>query len=40
VSFEAPDLPPGGRRVRVNADYVGEKLRGIADDEDLAKYIL
>jgi ATP-dependent HslUV protease ATP-binding subunit HslU len=40
VSFEAPDMPEGARRVCVDADYVRQELRGIADDEDLAKYIL
>jgi ATP-dependent HslUV protease ATP-binding subunit HslU len=40
VSFDAPDLPADAREVRVDAAYVLDKLRGIADDEDLAKYIL
>ncbi|MBE3069623.1 MAG: ATP-dependent protease ATPase subunit HslU [Planctomycetes bacterium] len=40
VSFDAPDLPADRRQVTVDAAYVGDRLRGIADDEDLAKYIL
>ena len=40
VSFEAPDLPADERKVRIDADYVREKLRDVIEDEDLAKYIL
>ena len=40
VSFEAPDLSPGARRLTVDADYVREKLQNVIKDEDLAKYIL
>jgi len=40
VSFEAPDLPPDARHVTVDADYVRDKLKGVLQDEDLAKYIL
>jgi ATP-dependent HslUV protease ATP-binding subunit HslU len=40
LSFDAPDLPAGEREVRVDADYVRERLKAIAEDEDLAKYIL
>jgi ATP-dependent HslUV protease ATP-binding subunit HslU len=40
VSYNAPDLPEDRRRVCVDAEYVREKLKSIAKDEDLAKYIL
>jgi len=40
VSFEAPDLPAAKRKVRIDADYVREKLKDVIEDEDLAKYIL
>ncbi|MFO8015264.1 MAG: ATP-dependent protease ATPase subunit HslU [Phycisphaerae bacterium] len=40
VSFEAPDLPPDDRTVRVDAAYVREKLKDVLEDEDMAKYIL
>ena len=40
VSFEAPDLPADRRTVRVDSDYVRDKLRDVMDNEDLAKYIL
>jgi ATP-dependent HslUV protease ATP-binding subunit HslU len=40
VSFEAPDLPQDQRRIRIDAEYVRERLRAIMADEDLAKYIL
>ena len=36
--FEAPDM--GGTSVTIPAAYVKEKLSGIAEDEDLSKYIL
>ncbi len=40
VSFDAPDLPEAEREIRVDAAFVRERLKGIAEDEDLAKYIL
>jgi len=40
LSFDAPDLSADGRRVRIDAAYVREKLKSIIEDEDLAKYIL
>ncbi|ABS26888.1 ATP-dependent protease ATPase subunit HslU [Anaeromyxobacter sp. Fw109-5] len=38
ISFDAPDLR--GQRIVVDAAYVRERLAGIAEDEDLARYIL
>jgi ATP-dependent HslUV protease ATP-binding subunit HslU len=38
VSFEAPDMKMG--RITVNAAYVAERLKTVAQDEDLSKYIL
>jgi len=38
VSFDAPDLPD--KHVEITRDYVREKLKGIAEDEDLSRYIL
>ena len=38
VSFEAADHP--GNTVTVDADYVNEQLAGLAQDEDLSRYIL
>jgi len=38
VSFDAPDLR--GQRIVVDAAYVRERLQGIAEDEDLSRYIL
>ena len=40
LSFDAPDLPASERTVRIDAEYVNKQLKGIAEDEDLAKYIL
>ena len=40
TSFDAPDLPPDRRQVRIDRAYVREKLRDVIEDEDLAKYIL
>ncbi len=40
LSFDAPDLPQGEREIRIDADYVREKVKAIAEDEDVAKYIL
>ena len=38
LSFEAPDMKTG--KVDINAAYVTERLKDVADDEDLSKYIL
>ena len=38
ISFGAPDLR--GQRIVVDAAYVRERLQGIAQDEDLSRYIL
>ena len=38
VSFEAPDMKMG--QVVVNAAYVEERLKEVAEDEDLSKFIL
>ena len=38
ISFRAPDISK--RRVEINADYVREKISGIASNRDLSKYIL
>jgi ATP-dependent HslUV protease ATP-binding subunit HslU len=38
ISFDAPELR--GQRIVVDAAYVRERLAGIAEDEDLARYIL
>ncbi|HRX82993.1 MAG TPA: ATP-dependent protease ATPase subunit HslU, partial [Pirellulaceae bacterium] len=38
LSFEAPDMKMGN--VEVNAAYVTARLKNVADDEDLSKYIL
>jgi len=38
ISFEASDLDQG--RVKIDARYVNEKVKDIADDTDLSKYIL
>ncbi|WP_242341130.1 MULTISPECIES: ATP-dependent protease ATPase subunit HslU [Anaeromyxobacter] len=38
ISFDAPDLR--GQRIVIDAAYVRERLEGIAQDEDLARYIL
>jgi ATP-dependent HslUV protease ATP-binding subunit HslU len=38
VSFEGPDL--SSKRVRIDGDYVREKLTAILKTEDLSKYIL
>ncbi len=40
VSFNGPDLPEDEREVHFDASRVREQLAGIAEDEDLAKYIL
>lgn len=38
VSFDAPEMP--GREVRIDAEYVGERLNAILKDADLSRYIL
>ena len=38
VLFEAPDVPK--KKITVTAEYVREKLKDIAEDEDLSRYIL
>lgn len=38
LSFEAPDMKMG--QVEINAAYVTMRLKDIADDEDLSRYIL
>jgi ATP-dependent HslUV protease ATP-binding subunit HslU len=38
LSFDAPDR--SDRKVTVNAAYVNERLRQVAEDEDLSKFIL
>jgi ATP-dependent HslUV protease ATP-binding subunit HslU len=38
VSFDAPDMP--GKEVAIDAEYVRQRLGGIAQDEDLSRYIL
>jgi len=38
LSFEAPDMK--STTVVVNADYVNDRLKAVADDEDLTKFIL
>jgi ATP-dependent HslUV protease ATP-binding subunit HslU len=34
VSYDAPDLPPAKRSVRIDAQYVHEQLRSIMEDEE------
>lgn len=38
LSFESPEMKMGG--VEINASYVSERLKDIAEDEDLSKFIL
>jgi ATP-dependent HslUV protease ATP-binding subunit HslU len=38
LSFEAPDMKMG--QVQVTASYVQERLKAVAEDEDLSRYIL
>ena len=38
LSFEAPDMKMG--QVQITAQYVRERLKDIAEDEDLSRYIL
>jgi ATP-dependent HslUV protease ATP-binding subunit HslU len=38
LSFEAPDMHMGD--VKITAEYVKERLKEVAEDEDLSRYIL
>ena len=38
LSFEAPEMNMG--KVEINAGYVAERLKDVAEDEDLSKFIL
>lgn len=38
LSFEAPEMTMG--RVEINATYVSDRLKEVAEDEDLSKFIL
>ncbi len=38
LSFEAPEMP--GKKVKIDAEYVKDKLAEIVQDEDLSKFIL
>ena len=38
ISFDAPELP--NKKVAIDAAFVRNRLDGIADDEDLSRYIL
>lgn len=38
ISFEASDL--SGKTLEIDVDYVNERLAGLAEDEDLSRYIL
>jgi ATP-dependent HslUV protease ATP-binding subunit HslU len=38
LSFEAPDMKTG--KVPINAAYVSQRLKDVAGDEDLSKFIL
>jgi ATP-dependent HslUV protease ATP-binding subunit HslU len=38
LSFEAPDMKMGA--VEINAAYVNQRLKNVAEDEDLSKFIL
>lgn len=40
VSFEAPDLAPEQRRVKVDRAFVQERLKDIVQDTDLSRFIL
>lgn len=40
ISFHAPDFSPEERYVKVDRDFVKNKLQGIVEDKDLSKYIL
>ena len=38
LSFEAPEMKMG--RVEINAAYVEDRLKEVAEDEDLSRFIL
>ena len=38
ISFQAPDISPA--KIPIDGKYVRERLKDIADDEDLKRYIL
>ena len=38
ISFDAPDKK--GEHVKIDADYVRERLSDIVKDQDLSRYIL
>ena len=38
ISFDAPER--SGETIKIDADYVCEKLKGVIEDEDLSRYIL
>ncbi|MFN3604407.1 MAG: ATP-dependent protease ATPase subunit HslU [Leptonema sp. (in: bacteria)] len=40
ISFEAPDLPEGKKTFVIDAEYVKQKISGIAQNRDLSQYIL
>jgi ATP-dependent HslUV protease ATP-binding subunit HslU len=40
VSFEAPELPPDQRVIRVDRNFVQTRLKEIVEDHDLSRYIL
>ncbi|MCP3906311.1 MAG: ATP-dependent protease ATPase subunit HslU [Planctomycetes bacterium] len=40
LSFEAPDLPRGKRKIAVTETFVRERLNAVMKDEDLRKFVL
>ncbi|MHC5112838.1 MAG: AAA family ATPase, partial [Planctomycetota bacterium] len=40
LSFEAPDLPRGKRKIAVTEAFVRERLNAVMGDEDLRKFVL
>ncbi len=40
TSFEAPDLPPESKKIRIDRTFVENRLKGIVEDRDLSRYIL
>ncbi len=38
ISFGAPEIQ--GKKIEIDADYVGDRLRDFVEDEDLSRYIL
>ncbi|MFO8240546.1 MAG: HslU--HslV peptidase ATPase subunit, partial [Dissulfuribacterales bacterium] len=38
ISFEAPDVAP--QQIMITAEYVQERLKHIAKDDDLSRFIL